>query len=112
MPMDGLTLGALARELNRVLEGGRVDRVQQPERDELLLTLRAQGGNHRLLLSSSPNNARVHLTRGAKRSPDTPPMFCMLLRKFWSTRASSARSSSAQTACSPSALRGWTSSAI
>ena len=44
MPMDGLTLGALARELNRVLEGGRVDRVQQPERDELLLTLRAQGG--------------------------------------------------------------------
>ena len=80
--MDGLTLGALARELNRVLEGGRVDRVQQPERDELLLTLRAQGGNHRLLLSSSPNNARVHLTRGAKRSPDTPPMFCMLLRKF------------------------------
>ena len=82
MPMDGLTLGALARELNRVLEGGRVDRVQQPERDELLLTLRAQGGNHRLLLSSSPNNARVHLTCGAKRSPDTPPMFCMLLRKF------------------------------
>ena len=82
MPMDGLTLGAMARELNTLLEGGRVDRVQQTERDELILTLRAQGKNHRLLLSSSPNNARVHLTAAAKKSPDTPPMFCMLLRKF------------------------------
>lgn len=82
MPMDGLTLGAMARELNRLLEGGRVDRVQQTERDELILTLRAQGKNHKLLLSSSPNNARVHLTGVTKKSPDTPPMFCMLLRKF------------------------------
>ena len=82
MPMDGLTLGAMARELNHLLEGGRVDRVQQTERDELMLTLRAQGKNHRLLLSSSPNNARIHLTAQNKRSPDTPPMFCMLLRKF------------------------------
>lgn len=82
MPMDGLTLGAMARELNHMLEGGRVDRVQQTERDELILTLRAQGKNHKLLLSSSPNHARVHLTAATKKSPDTPPMFCMLLRKF------------------------------
>ena len=46
MPMDGLTLGAIARELNTLLEGGRVDRVQQTERDELILTMRAQGKNH------------------------------------------------------------------
>ena len=59
MPMDGLTLGAMARELNHLLEGGRVDRVQQTERDELMLTLRAQGKNHRLLLSSSPNIAHA-----------------------------------------------------
>lgn len=82
MPMDGLTLGAMARELNHTLYGGRVDRVQQTERDELYLTLRAQGKNHKLLLSSSPNHARVHLTASTKKSPDTPPMFCMLLRKF------------------------------
>lgn len=82
MPMDGLTLGAMARELNHTLEGGRVDRVQQTERDELILTLRAQGKNHKLLLSSSPNHARVHLTQSSKKSPDTPPMFCMLLRKY------------------------------
>ena len=81
MPMDGITLGAMARELNAALALGRVDRVQQTERDELILTLRAQGGNRRLLLSSSPNNARIHLTAAQKRSPDTPPMFCMLLRK-------------------------------
>ena len=82
MPMDGLTLGAVARELNKLLEGGRVDRVQQTERDELILTLRAQGKNHKLLLTSSPNHARVHLTNMQKKSPDIPPQFCMLLRKF------------------------------
>ena len=82
MPMDGLTLGAMTRELNSLLVGGRVDRVQQTERDEIILLIRALGKNQKLLLSSSPNHARVHLTTQNKKSPDQPPNFCMILRKF------------------------------
>ncbi len=82
MPMDGLTLGAMTRELNSLLVGGRVDRVQQTERDEVILLLRALGKNQKLLISSSPNHARVHLTTQNKKSPDQPPNFCMILRKF------------------------------
>ncbi len=79
--MDGVTLWALAGELTEALAGGRVDRVQQPERDELLLTIRAGGRNRRLLLSANPDHARAHLTEAQFQSPQTPPMFCMLLRK-------------------------------
>lgn len=81
MPMDGLTLGFLTDELNEKLRGGRIDKVQQPERDELLLTIRSLGANYRLLISANAGNARVHLTQQSKLSPMEPPMFCMLLRK-------------------------------
>ncbi|HML46874.1 MAG TPA: NFACT family protein, partial [Clostridia bacterium] len=81
MPMDGITLGFLTDELNEKLRGGRIDKVQQPERDELLLTIRSLGANYRLLISANAGNARLHLTQQAKISPMEPPMFCMLLRK-------------------------------
>ncbi len=84
MPLDGITLGAVARELNRALTGGRVDRVQQPEADEIHMTIRAGGANHRLLLSCSANFARAHVSAYAKKSPDVPPMFCTMLRKHLS----------------------------
>jgi predicted ribosome quality control (RQC) complex YloA/Tae2 family protein len=74
-------LGALARELAALLQGGRVEKIQQPERDEILLTIRAGGENRRLLLSCSPSFGRALLQRAAVQSPDTPPQFCMLLRK-------------------------------
>ena len=82
MPMDGVMLGFVARELDRKLKDGRVDRVIQPERDEIHLLIRAQGVNHRLVLSASANAARVHLSEHAKTGPMEPPMFCMLLRKY------------------------------
>ena len=82
MPMDGVMLGFVARELNEKLRDGRIDRVIQPERDELHLIIRAQGVNHRLVLSASANAARVHLSEHAKTGPMEPPMFCMLLRKY------------------------------
>lgn len=82
MPMDGVMLGFVARELNSKLRDGRVDRVIQPERDEIHLLIRAQGINHRLVLSASANAARVHLSEHAKTGPMEPPMFCMLLRKY------------------------------
>ena len=81
MPMDGVMLGFVARELDQKLRDGRVDRVIQPERDEIHLLIRAQGANHRLVLSASANAARVHLSQHAKTGPMEPPMFCMLLRK-------------------------------
>ncbi len=81
MPMDGLTLQFVARELNGKLAQGRVDKVAQPEKDVLVLTIRSQGENHRLLLCASPNNARAHISAQSLSNPMEPPMFCMLLRK-------------------------------
>ena len=80
--MDGFFLGFVAAELNQKLLGARVDRVLQPEKDELHLLLRNCGETHRLLLSASANHPRAHLTRNAKQNPNEPPMFCMLLRKL------------------------------
>lgn len=82
MPFDGVTLGFVARELREKLIGGRVDRVSQPERDEIHLLIRSQGENLRLLLCAGANAARVHLTASAKPNPMEPPMLCMLLRKY------------------------------
>lgn len=81
MPMDGLTLGFAIREVGRCLAGGRIDKITQPEKDAVVLLVRAGNANHRLLLCASPNNARMHLTTQNFANPLEPPMFCMLLRK-------------------------------
>lgn len=81
MPMDGLTLGFATREMNAILPGGRIDRITQPEKDTIVLLVRAGAANHRLLLCASPNNARCHFTNSNFPNPLEPPMFCMLLRK-------------------------------
>ncbi len=81
MPMDGMTLGFVARELNAALTGGRIDRITQPERDTVILLIRAGNENRRLLLCASPNNARAHLTVSSFPNPLEPPVLCMLLRK-------------------------------
>lgn len=81
MPMDGLTLGFVARELGAKLTGGRIDKVTQPEKDALVLAIRSQSQNYKLLLCASPNNARCHLTWLNYVNPLEPPMFCMLMRK-------------------------------
>lgn len=81
MPLDAVYLTALAGELSRGAVGSRVDRVHQPERDELILQLRGREGVKRLLLCASPNHPRVHFTAAPVENPAQPPMFCMLLRK-------------------------------
>ena len=81
MPMDGLTLGFAAREINARIAGGRIDRITQPEKDAVVLLVRADGANYKLLLCASPNNARLHFTNQTFSNPLEPPMFCMLLRK-------------------------------
>ena len=81
MPLDAVTISALTRELEEKIAGGRIDRVQQPERDMLLISLRARGENLRLVIAAGTGNARVHLTSGGFENPAEPPMFCMLMRK-------------------------------
>lgn len=73
MPMDGFTLSYMRRELLAALQGGRVDKVNQPERDALLLLIRSGGGNHRLLLSANANQARAQLTAQTYENPTEPP---------------------------------------
>ena len=81
MPLDAICLSALTSELSDKLTGGRIDKVQQPERDMLLISLRSKGENLRLLISAGTGGARVHLTKASFENPAEPPMFCMLMRK-------------------------------
>ena len=81
MPMDGLTAGFAARELDRMLTGGRIDRITQPERDTVVMVIRNDNANRKLLLCASPNNARCHLTDSNFPNPLEPPALCMLMRK-------------------------------
>ena len=81
MPLDAVTIAALTRELNDRITGGKIDKVQQPERDMLIVSLRANGENLRLLMAAGTGNARVHITSGSFENPAEPPMFCMLMRK-------------------------------
>ena len=81
MPLDAICIKALTAELRSKLVGGRIDKVQQPERSMLLVSLRSQGENHKLLFSAGTGSARVHLTKAGFENPAEPPMFCMLMRK-------------------------------
>ena len=81
MPFDAVFLSAVTRELRDTLTGCRVDKVQQPSRDTLVLSMRSAGFSGRLLLSASGSHPRIHLTQAAMENPAQPPMLCMLLRK-------------------------------
>lgn len=81
MPLDAICLGAVTDELNEALAGCRVEKVYQPDRDEIVLQTRGQGGARRLLLSIAAGAPRVHFIDAARENPAAPPMFCMLLRK-------------------------------
>ena len=80
MAMDGLSLAAAVAEA-RVLVGGRIDKIQQPDKDELVLAVRSGGENYRLLLCASPEHCRLQLTGVKRENPIEAPAFCMLLRK-------------------------------
>lgn len=84
MPLDGITAKCLAAELNSSLRDARVDKIHQPDRHDIVLLLRLESSNVRLLLSANPSSPRLHLTRATRRNPSQPPMFCMLLRKHLS----------------------------
>ncbi len=85
MAFDGITIAAMVKELNDYLAGGRINKIAQPETDELLLTCRGPKGNCRLLLSASASLPLIYFTEKNKPSPLTAPNFCMLLRKHLSS---------------------------
>lgn len=81
MPMDALCLSALLKETGEAVVGGRIDKIYQPSRDEVLLHIRGKNGPCRLLFSADPASARLQLSQLPRENPAEPPMFCMLLRK-------------------------------
>lgn len=81
MAFDGITIAGIVHELQDKLTGGRIYKIAQPETDELLLTIKNNGGQCRLLLSADASLPLIYLTENNKQSPMTAPNFCMLLRK-------------------------------
>ncbi len=81
MAFDGVAISCMVHELNDILIHGRVDKVLQPEYDEIILAVRSGGKNRKVVLSASSSNPRVHITTVQKENPEKAPMFCMLLRK-------------------------------
>ena len=79
MPLDAICLRAVVEELRPQLAGNRIEKIQQPSRDQIVLVLR---GSRRLLLNAGANQPRIHMTTQLRDNPAQPPMFCMLLRKY------------------------------
>lgn len=83
MAFDGLVVHAISDELSSKLVGGKIDKVYQPENDEIVLHIRNNKENFKLVLSASASNPRVYLSKNYKKeNPINAPMFCMLLRKY------------------------------
>lgn len=81
MAFDGITIAALVKEMNTLLRDGHIQKIAQPEPDELLLTIKNNRTNYKLKISASASLPLLHLTETPKPSPLTAPNFCMLLRK-------------------------------
>ncbi|WP_434311349.1 Rqc2 family fibronectin-binding protein [Hominifimenecus sp. rT4P-3] len=81
MALDGITIACMAAEMREKLTGGRIAKIAQPETDELMLTVKNQKEQLRLLLSASASLPLVYFTDKNKPNPATAPGFCMLLRK-------------------------------
>ncbi|WP_026692091.1 Rqc2 family fibronectin-binding protein [Peribacillus kribbensis] len=81
MSFDGLFTKAMSEEISSLLKGGRINKIHQPSKNEILMVVRAGGKNQKLLISAHPSYARVQLTGESYDNPSEPPMFCMLLRK-------------------------------
>ena len=81
MALDGIMLRHIKKELENDLLNSKVDKIYQPSRDELVLSMRSTEGTRKLLLSSRANSPRINITASSIENPKTPPMLCMLLRK-------------------------------
>ena len=80
MALDGAFLYTVRNELLPLI-GGRVEKIHQPSREEVIISIRTKSGSKKLYISANAGSARVHITANTVDNPQTPPMFCMLLRK-------------------------------
>ena len=80
MALDAVAISALTKEL-QCLKGGRIDKIHQPEKDEIVIHVRTYEESYKLVISASPAHPRIHLTKSVKENPKTAPLFCMLMRK-------------------------------
>ena len=81
MAFDAVAVRCLVKDLKDKLINSRIDKIHQPEKDEITINLRTMTDNFKLVLSASPAHPRVHFTNVSKKNPISAPMFCMLLRK-------------------------------
>ena len=81
MAFDGITVSALKSEIENKILGGRIDKIYQPEKDEIILGIRSMGQAYKLLLTSNASNPKFHFTQTNPTNPMTPPLFCMVMRK-------------------------------
>ena len=84
MALDGIYLSLLKKEFSCLI-GGRVDKIHQPSKEEILIAVRTRDGLKRLIINTGAGSSRVHITNAEIENPKTPPMFCMFLRKHLSS---------------------------
>ena len=82
MPLDGTVISNIVLELKNTILHGRIDKIHQPEKDEIVLTVRNNSNSYKLMLSSNASYPILNLTDAQKQNPQHAPMFCMLLRKY------------------------------
>ncbi|WP_160688845.1 NFACT RNA binding domain-containing protein [Clostridium sp. C2-6-12] len=82
MALDGIYLYSLINDLQKSILNSKIDKINQPEKDEIILTIRKDRSNIKLLISASPRFARIHLTNSTKPNPIKAPMYLMVLRKY------------------------------
>jgi len=86
LPFDGYSNQKIVSELSDILTGARIEKIYQPEPDEIIINLRTKGQNLKLLLSANASYPRIHLTDVTKENPINPPVFCMLFKKAFFRR--------------------------
>jgi len=84
LPFDGVVTKCIVAELKETILDSRIEKIFQPENDEIVLNIRAKGQNLKLVLSANSSYPRIHFTEVVKENPAVPPVFCMLLRKHLS----------------------------
>ena len=81
MSLDGIFLSSITNNLYSNLIGGRIDKIYQPDKNEIVISIRNKGENYKLLMTAISSSPRLHITNINRKNPEQPPMFCMLLRK-------------------------------
>ena len=82
MAFDSGMLACALSEIRKAAEGARIEKVYQPERDEIIIQMRSFEGEKKLLINAGSNNPRICFSAVKRENPQNPPMFCMLLRKY------------------------------